>query len=203
MAWFFATTSIGGRTPTLSKWCVLFMGPQCQGIANTIVQLIRRSTSGVIAPLQIWPERDTNKKRLGALLARRGKTMSVIDRALEAAARVGFDAVVIDFPGSTLDQSVSRTNETAEAIKAINPTILAEGEVDDIGTGSEIHETVHNEDSAAGRRVREASREFPPETVQCSTDIRINALIDGAMSNSLTNFRETNDRRCARPLAKY
>jgi hypothetical protein len=32
---------------------ILFHGaPQYQGIANTIVQLIRRSTSGVIAPSQ-------------------------------------------------------------------------------------------------------------------------------------------------------
>jgi len=30
----------------------LFHGPRYQGIANTIVQLIRRSTSGVIAPSQ-------------------------------------------------------------------------------------------------------------------------------------------------------
>jgi len=30
----------------------LFHGPQYQGIANTIVQLIRRSTPGLIAPSQ-------------------------------------------------------------------------------------------------------------------------------------------------------
>lgn len=32
-----------------------------------------------------------------------------------------------------------------EAIKAINPAILAEGEIGDIGTGSEIHETARSE----------------------------------------------------------
>ena len=61
------------------------------------------------------------------------------------AARAGFDAVVIDFSGLPFDQNISRTKETVEAIKAINPAILAEGEISDIGTGSEIRETAHNE----------------------------------------------------------
>lgn len=65
-------------------------------------------------------------------------------KAVEAA-RAGFDAVVIDFSALPFDQNVSRTKETVEAIRAINPAILAEGEIGDIGTGSEIHETVHNE----------------------------------------------------------
>jgi len=65
-------------------------------------------------------------------------------KAVEAT-RAGFDAVVIDFSALPFDQNVSRTKETVEAIKAINPAILAEGEIGDIGTGSEIHETVRNE----------------------------------------------------------
>ena len=65
-------------------------------------------------------------------------------RAVEAA-RAWFDAVVIDFSALPFDQNVSRTKETVEAIKAINLGILAEGEIGDIGTGSEIHESVHNE----------------------------------------------------------
>jgi len=40
-----------------------------------------------------------------------------------------------------LDQNVTRTKEAVEAIKAVNPAILAEGEIGDIGTGSEIKET--------------------------------------------------------------
>ena len=61
------------------------------------------------------------------------------------AARAGFDSVVIDFSALPFDENVSRTKETVEAIKAINPAILAEGEIGDIGTGSEIHATVPNE----------------------------------------------------------
>ena len=64
-------------------------------------------------------------------------------KAVETA-RAGFDAVVIDFSTLPFDMNVSRTKEVVEAIKAINPAILAEGEIGDIGTGSEIHETVHN-----------------------------------------------------------
>lgn len=65
-------------------------------------------------------------------------------KAVEAA-RAGFDAVVIDFSALPFDQNVSRTKETVEAIKTINLAILAEGEIGDIGTGSEIHPAVHNE----------------------------------------------------------
>ena len=65
-------------------------------------------------------------------------------KAVEAA-RAGFDEVAIDFSTLPFDKNVSRTKETVEAIKAINPAILAEGEIGDIGTGSEIHETVSNE----------------------------------------------------------
>ena len=65
-------------------------------------------------------------------------------KAVEAA-RAGFDSVVIDFSALPFDENVSRTKETVEAIKAINPAILAEGEIGDIGTGSEIHEIVSDE----------------------------------------------------------
>ncbi len=63
----------------------------------------------------------------------------------EEAARARFDSVVIDFSALPFDKNVSSTKETVEAIKAINPAIIAEGEIGNIGTGSEIHETVNNE----------------------------------------------------------
>jgi fructose-bisphosphate aldolase, class II len=61
-------------------------------------------------------------------------------KAVEAA-KAGFDAVGVDFSALPFDQNVARTKEAVEAIKAINPAILAEGEIGDIGTGSEIKET--------------------------------------------------------------
>lgn len=63
-----------------------------------------------------------------------------LEKALEAA-NAGFDAVGIDFSALPFEQNSARTKEAVEAIKAINPAILAEGEIGDIGTGSEIHET--------------------------------------------------------------
>ncbi len=82
-------------------------------------------------------------------------------KAVEAA-RAGFDEVVIDFSALPFDQNVSRTKETVEAIKAINPAILAEGEIGDIGTGSEIHETVHTE--SRNLSTPEESRQFVDST---------------------------------------
>jgi fructose-bisphosphate aldolase, class II len=60
-------------------------------------------------------------------------------KAIEAA-KAGFDSVGIDFSALPIDQNASRTKEAVEAIKTINPNILVEGEIGDIGTGSEIHE---------------------------------------------------------------
>ena len=65
-------------------------------------------------------------------------------KAVEAA-NLGFDAVGVDFSALPFDQNVSRTKETVQAIKAVNPAILAEGEIGDIGTGSEIKETAQGD----------------------------------------------------------
>jgi fructose-bisphosphate aldolase, class II len=65
-------------------------------------------------------------------------------KAIEAA-KAGFDAVVIDFSALPFEENVARTKETVQAIKAINPAIVAEGEIGNIGTGSEIHETTQGD----------------------------------------------------------
>ena len=65
-------------------------------------------------------------------------------KAIEAA-NAGFDLVGIDFSRLPLEQNVARTKEAVEAVKTINPGILAEGEIGDIGTGSEIHEAAETE----------------------------------------------------------
>jgi fructose-bisphosphate aldolase, class II len=67
-----------------------------------------------------------------------------LGKALEAA-KAGFDAVTIDFSALPFEKNVARTKETVQAIKAINPGILAEGEIGDIGTGSEIKETAQGD----------------------------------------------------------
>ena len=61
-------------------------------------------------------------------------------KAIEAA-KAGFDSVVFDASVQPFEQNVRQTKEAVEALKSINPAIVVEGEIGDIGTGSEIHET--------------------------------------------------------------
>jgi fructose-bisphosphate aldolase class II len=58
----------------------------------------------------------------------------------EEAARAGFDSIVFDRSELPFDGNVSETKRAVESLKGINPTILIEGEIGEIGTGSEIHE---------------------------------------------------------------
>jgi fructose-bisphosphate aldolase class II len=67
-----------------------------------------------------------------------------LEKAMEAA-NAGFDAVTIDFSALPIEENVARTKEAAQAIKAVNPAILAEGEIGNIGTGSEIHESAQGD----------------------------------------------------------
>jgi fructose-bisphosphate aldolase, class II len=62
-----------------------------------------------------------------------------LEKALEAA-KAGFDTVVFDASALTFEQNARQTKEAVEALKSINPAILVEGEIGNIGTGSEIHE---------------------------------------------------------------
>ena len=59
--------------------------------------------------------------------------------ALEAA-RAGFDAIVFDASAQPFEQNVRATREAVHALRGINSAIFVEGELGDIGTGSEIHE---------------------------------------------------------------
>jgi fructose-bisphosphate aldolase class II len=59
--------------------------------------------------------------------------------ALEAA-KAGFDAIVFDLSALPFEQNARQTKEAIELLKGINPALLIEGEIGDIGTGSEIHD---------------------------------------------------------------
>jgi ketose-bisphosphate aldolase len=61
-------------------------------------------------------------------------------KALEAA-NAGFDSIVFDLSALPFDENVRQTRDAVQKLKAINPDILVEGEIGDIGTGSEIHAT--------------------------------------------------------------
>jgi fructose-bisphosphate aldolase, class II len=81
-------------------------------------------------------------------------------KAVEAA-NAGFDSVVIDFSALPFEENVARTKEAVQAIKAINPAIIAEGEIGNIGTGSEIHETAQGDRSLS---TPEEARQFVEAT---------------------------------------
>ena len=61
------------------------------------------------------------------------------------AVKAGFDAVIADFSALPFAENVARTRETVEALKSINPSVLVEGEIGNIGSGSEVHDAAPNE----------------------------------------------------------
>jgi ketose-bisphosphate aldolase len=56
------------------------------------------------------------------------------------AANAGFDWIVFDVSTLHLDENIRQTKAAVEALKAVRPDILVEGEIGDIGSGSEIHD---------------------------------------------------------------
>jgi len=63
-----------------------------------------------------------------------------LDSAI-AAAEAGFDSIVFDLSALPFEENIRQTKQALETLKSINPSILIEGEIGDIGTGSEIHES--------------------------------------------------------------
>lgn len=80
----------------------------------------------------------------------------------EEVARAGFDSIVFDLSALPLEENVRQTREAVTILKGIHPTMLVEGEIGDIGSGSEIHETMF----AASYRLTtpEEARQFVEET---------------------------------------
>lgn len=62
-----------------------------------------------------------------------------LPKALEAA-KAGFDSIVYDLSALPFEENARQTRTAVEALKSINPSMLVEGEIGDIGTGSSIHE---------------------------------------------------------------
>jgi fructose-bisphosphate aldolase class II len=78
------------------------------------------------------------------------------------AAKAGFDAIVFDLSALPFEENIRQTRQGVEALKAINPAILVEGEIGDIGSGSEIHETAV--DLSKGLTTPEEARQFVEST---------------------------------------
>jgi fructose-bisphosphate aldolase, class II len=82
-------------------------------------------------------------------------------KAVEAA-KAGFDSIVFDMSALPFDENVRQTKQAVEALKTINPSVLVEGEIGDIGTGSEIHE--QSPDLSKGLSTPEEAKQFVERT---------------------------------------
>ena len=81
--------------------------------------------------------------------------------AIEAA-KAGFDAIVFDLSALPFEENICQTKAAVETLKAINPGILIEGEIGDIGTGSEIHDAAP--DLSKGLTSPEEAKQYVEET---------------------------------------
>jgi fructose-bisphosphate aldolase, class II len=82
-------------------------------------------------------------------------------KAVEAV-KAGFDSVVFDLSALPFDENVRQTREAVEVLKGINPAVLVEGEIGDIGTGSEIH--AQAPDLSRGLTTADDARRFVEST---------------------------------------
>jgi fructose-bisphosphate aldolase class II len=78
------------------------------------------------------------------------------------AAEAGFDSIVFDISTLPLEENIRQTRAAVEILKAIRPEILVEGEIGDIGSGSEIHEAAHH--LSVGHTTVVEARQFVAET---------------------------------------
>jgi len=78
------------------------------------------------------------------------------------AAKAGFDAIVFDLSALPFEENVRQTKQAVEALKAINPSMMVEGEIGDIGTGSEIHDS--SPDLSKGLSTTEEAKQFVEST---------------------------------------
>jgi len=105
-----------------------------------------------------------------------------------AAAKAGFDSIVYDLSALPFEENIRQTKEAVEALKSINPAILVEGEIGDIGTGSEIHE------SAPERSMVLSTPEEAKQYVE-STGVDILAPAVGNMHGMLQTMVEGDVRK--------
>src|SRR5215472_7754024 len=81
--------------------------------------------------------------------------------AMEAA-KAGFDWIVFDVSTLPLEKNIRQTQAAVEALKSIRPEILVEGEIGDIGSGSEIHDAAP--DLRKGLTTADEAKQFVEET---------------------------------------
>ena len=110
-----------------------------------------------------------------------------LDGAITAA-KAGFDSIVYDLSALPFEENVKQTRHAVEVLKSIHPTILVEGEIGNIGTGSEIHE------SAPDRSKYLTTPEEAKQFVE-STGVDILAPAVGNMHGMLQTMVQGNVRK--------
>jgi fructose-bisphosphate aldolase, class II len=123
-------------------------------------------------------------------------------KAVEAA-KAGFDSIVFDMSALPFDENVRQTKQAVETLKAINPGMLVEGEIGDIGTGSEIHEQAP--DLSKGLSTPEQAKQFVEST---GVDVlapavgnmhgMLRSMVSGETKKHLDIGRIANIKRAAR-----
>jgi ketose-bisphosphate aldolase len=78
------------------------------------------------------------------------------------AAKAGFDWIVFDLSALPFDENIRQTKAGVEELKSLRPDILVEGEIGDIGSGSEIHDAAP--DLKKGLSTPEQAVQFVAET---------------------------------------
>jgi ketose-bisphosphate aldolase len=78
------------------------------------------------------------------------------------AAKAGFDSIVFDLSALPFEENIRQTKNAIALLKGINPAILIEGEIGDIGTGSEIHDVAP--DLAKGLTSPEEAKQYVDAT---------------------------------------
>jgi fructose-bisphosphate aldolase class II len=84
-----------------------------------------------------------------------------LESAIEAA-EAGYDAIVFDLSALPIKENIRQTKAAIQKLHAINPAILIEGEIGDIGTGSQIHDAAP--DLSKGLTTLEEAKRYVEET---------------------------------------
>jgi fructose-bisphosphate aldolase class II len=127
-----------------------------------------------------------------------------LDSAI-AAAKAGFDSIVYDLSALPFEENVKQTRQAVEALKSINPGMLVEGEIGNIGTGSEIHESVP--DLSKDLTTPEQARQFVESTgidilapAVGNTHGMLQTMVQGSVKKRLDIERIRDIKRASRSL---
>jgi fructose-bisphosphate aldolase, class II len=127
-----------------------------------------------------------------------------LDSAI-AAAKAGFDSIVYDLSALPFEENVKQTRQAVEALKSINPAILVEGEIGNIGTGSEIHESMA--DHSKDMTTPEEAKDFVASTgidilapAVGNTHGMLQTMVQGSVKKRLDIARIQDIKRASRSL---